>query len=251
MVYQNHGVVILGATSGLAQALLKILAAQGAALVLHGRSSEKLESLAKTYANLRVATVSGDITDPDLGARVWQALTEISETPVGLVSFVGVPGRIPEEEWTAEAFARLFAVNTAGPLLIARDWAIRMKAKGFSGNVVILSTMQAHYPFEGSLPYSLSKSALTQGIRILAKEFGARPPICFNGLAPGVNEAGMAKASIAKGKYKPYLERGIISRYGSTKDIAEAILFLLKPDLYMTGQILLMDGGLTLRRDIA
>jgi len=63
---------------------------------------------------------------------------------------------------------------------------------------------------------------------------------------PGVTEAGMAKASVASGKYERYLQEGAIPRYGKAEDVARAIRFLLEPDNYVTGQVLTVDGGLTL-----
>lgn len=69
-------------------------------------------------------------------------------------------------------------------------------------------------------------------------------------IAPGVNHAGMALESIQKGKYSKLLDQKIIPRYGQASDIAKLVSFLLDPDLYMTGQTILYDGGLTLRRDL-
>ena len=56
----------------------------------------------------------------------------------------------------------------------------------------------------------------------------------------------MAEASIASGKYAKYIDEGIISRYGRAEDVARAVRFFLEPDSYITGQVLTVDGGLTL-----
>ena len=64
--------------------------------------------------------------------------------------------------------------------------------------------------------------------------------------SPGVNQAGMAEASIASGKYTKYLEDDVIPRYGRAEDVACAVRFFLEPDNYITGQVLTVDGGLTL-----
>ena len=90
--------------------------------------------------------------------------------------------------------------------------------------------MQALYPFEGSFAYALSKSGLELGVQILAKDHG--PTLRINGIAPGVNQAGMALESIGKGKYQPYLDRHTIARYGRGDDVAKAVMFLLQPDVY-------------------
>jgi pteridine reductase len=65
-------------------------------------------------------------------------------------------------------------------------------------------------------------------------------------ICPGVNQAGMAEASIASGKYTKYLEDDVIPRYGRAEDVARAVRFFLEPDNYITGQVLTVDGGLTL-----
>ena len=58
----------------------------------------------------------------------------------------------------------------------------------------------------------------------------------------------MALASIASGKYDPFVESGVIPRFGYPEDIARAVWFFMTPDNYVTGQTLVVDGGLTLRR---
>jgi NAD(P)-dependent dehydrogenase (short-subunit alcohol dehydrogenase family) len=56
----------------------------------------------------------------------------------------------------------------------------------------------------------------------------------------------MAQASVASGKYDRYLKEGIVARFGRAEDIARAVRFFLEPDNYVTGQVLSVDGGITL-----
>jgi NAD(P)-dependent dehydrogenase (short-subunit alcohol dehydrogenase family) len=71
-----------------------------------------------------------------------------------------------------------------------------------------------------------------------------------NVVAPGVSMAGMALKSIQSGKYDSYVKDKIIPRFGRPEDVARAVRFFLEPDNYITGQVLTVDGGLTLRRGI-
>jgi NAD(P)-dependent dehydrogenase (short-subunit alcohol dehydrogenase family) len=57
----------------------------------------------------------------------------------------------------------------------------------------------------------------------------------------------MAQESVRSGKYDPFLDKKTIPRFGSPADVARAILFFLEPDNYLTGQVLTVDGGLTLK----
>jgi NAD(P)-dependent dehydrogenase (short-subunit alcohol dehydrogenase family) len=82
--------------------------------------------------------------------------------------------------------------------------------------------------------------------QILAKECRGPANIRVNVICPGVNQAGMAEASIAAGKYERYITDGMIPRYGRAEDVARAVRFFLEPDSYITGQVLTIDGGLTL-----
>jgi len=90
------------------------------------------------------------------------------------------------------------------------------------------------------------KAALLHAARILAKECRGKTNIRVNVIAPGVMAAGMAEVSIASGKYERYLADGVIPRYGQAADVARAVRFFLEPDNYVTGQVLSVDGGITL-----
>jgi 3-oxoacyl-[acyl-carrier protein] reductase len=103
--------------------------------------------------------------------------------------------------------------------------------------------MQAIGVFPGSTTYAAPKAALVHSAKILAKQWKVR----VNVVAPGVNEAGMAEQSVRSGKYNAYLEKQTIPRFGRPDDIARAILFFLEPDNYVTGQVLTVDGGLSLK----
>ena len=86
--------------------------------------------------------------------------------------------------------------------------------------------------------------------RLLAKEQGGPARVSVNVVAPGVTAAGMAEASIRAGKYDRFVKGGVVSRFGRPEDVTRAIRFFLQPDGYVTGQVLTVDGGLTLRRDL-
>jgi NAD(P)-dependent dehydrogenase (short-subunit alcohol dehydrogenase family) len=132
-------------------------------------------------------------------------------------------------------------VNFVGPVLLARDFA--SAAGDQDAAIVFISTMQAIGVFAASTVYAAPKAALTHTARILAKQWKIR----VNVVAPGVNSAGMARESVKNGKYDPFIEKNIIPRFGRPEDVTRAILFFLEPDNYVTGQVLAVDGGLTLK----
>jgi NAD(P)-dependent dehydrogenase (short-subunit alcohol dehydrogenase family) len=123
-----------------------------------------------------------------------------------------------------------------------------MESTAVGGSVVLLATMQALAVFPSSLNYAAPKAALVHAARILAQQWNhAR----VNVVAPGATTVGMATASVQSGKYDGHVASGAVSRFGRPEDVARAVRFFLEPDNYITGQIIAVDGGLTLRRDRA
>jgi 3-oxoacyl-[acyl-carrier protein] reductase len=197
----------------------------------------RAESLA---AELHAPAVGGDIAEDSVRARLIEAAQNAGEL-YGLAVLSGNPARIPVETATADDLLASMRVNFAGPVLLARDFAAALGDR--DGSIVLTSTMQGVGIFPGSTVYAAPKAALVHTAKILAKQWRTR----VNVVAPGVNNAGMAEQSVKSGKYAAFLERQLIPRYGNAEDVARAALFLLEPDNYITGQVLTVDGGLSLK----
>jgi len=231
-------VVLVGGAGGIGAASTELLAAEGARLTIGYRSrrdrATKLEKLGRI--------VQADITE----AAGRRALLDAAPEIYGLVVFAGDPSRAATAADLEPAMRRSMEVNYLGPILLAREAAERMKARGAPGAIVLISTMQAVALFPGSTAYAGAKIALLHAARILAKECRGPVNIRVNVISPGVIAAGMAEASIASGKYDRYRTEGSISRFGDPRDVARAVRFFLEPDNYVTGQALSVDGGLTL-----
>ena len=215
-------ILLAGGAGGLGSATADLLKAEGA----------HVEISSRTHG------IRADITVADDRKRLLDAVPKL----YGLVVFTGSPARGEMEE----AMRISHQVNYEGPILLAREATDRMRASGTQGAIVLFATMQAVALFPGSTVYAGEKAALLHAARILAKECRGPANIRVNVIAPGVMAAGMAEASIASGKYERYLQDGIIPRYGKAQDVARSVRFLLEPDNYVTGQVLSVDGGITL-----
>ena len=235
---RGREIVLAGGTGGLGAATAELLAAEGARLVLSYRSNA---ARAAAWAG-RATVLQADLASA--GDR--RNLLDAAPSLYGLAIFAGNPARVPDPSALEQAMARSWEINFAGPVLLAREAAARMRETSTPGAIVLLATMQAVAVFPGSTAYAAAKSALIQAARILARECRGPANIRVNVVAPGVTEAGMAEASIASGKYDRFLEEGIVPRFGRAEDVARAVRFLLEPDNYITGQVLSVDGGATL-----
>lgn len=235
-------VVVAGGTGGLGAATVALLASEGARLVVGYRANrERAEALERAMreqfaAELRL--VAGDIAEAGTRKKYLEAA---GGAPEAVAVFPGDAARVKAEELDREAMRRSLEANFVGPALLARELGAAME-QASGGSVVLLATMQAVAAFSGSLNYGPAKAALVHAARVLAKEWKR---VRVNVVAPGATVAGMAEASVSAGKYDSFVESGAIARFGRPEDVARAVRFFLEPDNYVTGQVLVVDGGLT------
>ena len=226
----GRDVIVVGGAGGIGSAVTELLASEGARVTSTYRSRP------------REGAIQVDITNPEDRRRLLDGVPGL----YGLVVMAGDPARAADASQVEDAMRRSHENNYLGPVMLAREAVERMKAAGTPGAVVLMSTMQAVALFPGSTTYAGAKAALAHAARILAKECRGPADIRVNVVSPGVTQAGMAEASIASGKYDRFLNDGVVPRFGRAIDVARAVRFFLEPDSYVTGQVLSVDGGLTL-----
>ena len=225
-------VLLAGGTGGLGSATALLLAQEGARLVLGYRGNRaRAQQVRDRLCQLGAAVelVEGDLGEPGAPEEYVRKATAFGPL-TGVAIFAGDPARGPAAspgEAEIERWQASWQTNFLGPYRLAQCSAQEMAAQKTAGSIVLVATMQAVAPFAQSAAYAAPKAALVHAARVLALEYGGTTNLCVNVVAPGVTTAGMAQASVASGKY----ER-----------------FLLEPDSYLTGQVITVDGGLTLRR---
>jgi 3-oxoacyl-[acyl-carrier protein] reductase len=241
---KGKAIILAGGSGGLGGAVAEAIAKQGGVPVIGYLSNRaRAENLAKTILEnygIPAPLVEGDILDAAVRERLIREARKAGEL-YGLVPLTGSPARVPIESATEADLMNSMRLNFAGPVLLARDFAAAVGDGDAS--IVFVATMQAVGVFPGSTVYAAPKAALVHTARILAKQWKIR----VNVVAPGVNNAGMAAESVRSGKYDSFIQRHVIPRFGQPEDVAQAILLLLRPDSYITGQLLAVDGGLSLR----
>lgn len=238
--------LVTGSTSGIGEAIARRLSAEGYALVVHSRSSaEKGHALA---AELGTAVyVQADLADD--AARVdlvRQAVARWGRLDL-LVNNAGLSRVIPHADLMAASPAvwhELHEVNVVAPfrLVAEAEPALRDAARrGRPGCVINVSSHAGVRPKGASIPYAASKAALNHLTRLLAVSLA--PDIRVNAVAPGLVDTPMtADWTAAQTMWR---ERSPMRRAAKPADIAQAV-FLLAASDYLTGEILLSDGGLNL-----
>jgi NAD(P)-dependent dehydrogenase (short-subunit alcohol dehydrogenase family) len=247
-----EGKVILvpGGTGGLGACLVALLLSEGAVPVAGYRSNRARAELVKASLESKlggtVHLVEGDLREEAVRSHYLEETSRLTGSIDGMACFVGDPARVPSEGLTAGDLARSCENNFIAPVLLAKAVGEFMIAGKVHGGLVLLSTMQGVGVFESSLNYAAPKAALIHACRILAKQWSGHS-VQINVVAPGATIAGMAASSVNSGKYDRYIEQGTVSRFGRPEDVARAVRFLLEPDCYITGQVLLVDGGMSLK----
>jgi NAD(P)-dependent dehydrogenase (short-subunit alcohol dehydrogenase family) len=243
-------VVVAGGTGGLGAATVALLAREGAHLIIGYRENReragKLSGAIEKQFGEKLTLVDGDIGEAEVRRKYLEAAAKIGAPLAGAAIFPGDPARVAWQDLDRESLLASLEKNYVGPVLLARDLGDAMEKSPHGGSVVLLATMQALAVFPSSLNYAAPKAALVHAAQILAQHWNR---VRVNVVAPGATLAGMAAASIQSGKYDRHIAGGAIARFGRPEDVARAVRFFLEPDNYITGQALVVDGGLTLRRD--
>lgn len=238
--------LVTGSTSGIGVAIARRLSRDGFAVVLHSRSSvETGHALARELG--AAAYVQADLAnDEDRTRLVREALAVWGRLDV-LVNNAGISRVIPHADMAAarpELWHEMYEVNVIAPfrLIAEAQPALReAAARGKPGCVVNVSSHAGVRPKGASIPYAATKAALNHVTRLLALSLA--PDIRVNAVAPGLVDTPLtADWTQAQQLWK---ERAPMGRAASPEDIAQVVSMLVASD-YLTGEILLSDGGLNL-----
>jgi 2-hydroxycyclohexanecarboxyl-CoA dehydrogenase len=238
--------VVLGAANrdNMGQIIARKLSAEGAKVVVAGRAPEALDELAVEIGGLAVSRC--DITSEDDLARL---ATQAVERFGGLDIAVNATGwglLKPFLDTTREEIERMVALQLTGAMLFYQSM-LRVMRDG--GSLIQISSATALIMLEDHAAYMGTKAGADHVIRCIANEFGHRG-IRANSVAPGFTVTPMTgKASTTPGLIEAFTREYPLGRVGTSEDIAEAVAWLASDACFMTGQVLQVNGGLTLRRN--
>jgi NAD(P)-dependent dehydrogenase (short-subunit alcohol dehydrogenase family) len=237
--------IVTGASSGLGVAFATALAEAGADVVLAARRADRLEATraAVEAAGRRGLAVRTDVSLPGDCHRLVEAAIEAFGHVDVLVNNAGVGTAVPATRETPEEFRQVIDVNLNGCYWMAQECARVMRPGASIVNVAsVLGLTTAGLP---QAAYSASKAGLIGLTRDLAQQWTGRKGIRVNALAPGFFQTEMTD-QYADDYVAGQLSRVLAGRWGEGPELAAALVFLVSDaGSYVTGQTLVVDGGLT------
>lgn len=239
-------VIVTGASSGLGVSFAQAFAEAGADLVLGARRVEKMADTAALVesAGGRVHACQTDVADTEQCQRlVDAAISEFGRVDV-LINNAGVGTAVPASRETPGEFQSVLEVNLNGSYWMAQACARVMGSGSSIINIAsVLGLTTAGLP---QAAYSASKAAVIGLTRDLAQQWSGRKGIRVNALAPGFFVSEMTD-ELKPGYLDSLMPRIVMGRLGDAAELAATAVWLASPaGGYVTGQTIVVDGGLTI-----
>jgi NAD(P)-dependent dehydrogenase (short-subunit alcohol dehydrogenase family) len=239
--------IVTGTSRGLGQYFARALARAGADLVLTSRTRESLAPFEAEIKALGRRAVSLELDVRDQGSI--ERMAAEAEAAFGqihiLVNNAGCNRRKPALDVTWEDWNTILDTNLRGTFFVAQAVGRRMIAKRY-GRIVNIGSVTSVAGYAGLAPYGASRGGVRQLTMSLADDWG-RHGVTVNCLAPGWFRTEQNKALYENQEWVDYLvDRIPVKRPGQPHDLDGAVVFLAsEASRYVTGQTLLVDGGIS------
>lgn len=233
--------IVTGSSSGIGERTAQRLSALGAAVVVNSANSVEAGQAVAAALPGESLYVQADISDKDQGQALLDATIERFGKLDLLVNNAGWTTVVPHgdlDALTDEIFMKTFEVNVFGTWFLTKAAMPLLRQSG-DGHVVNITSVAGVRPVGSSIAYSMTKAALNQMTRLLAKSHG---PVRVNAVAPGLvatpwtSDWDTLHAGVAA--------MAPLHRSATPDDCAEAVLALVR-NKYVTGEVFVVDGGMT------
>ncbi len=243
MVLQGRVALVTGAGRRLGRALAQALATRGMAVGLHYHaSSEGAEELRDEIrrGGGRAACFPGDLRDPAVAQGLApQVVAEFGQLDV-LVNSAAVMHRLRFEETTPQQWDDILNLNLRSVFFCTQGAAEALRRA--RGRVVNLADLAGLEPWPGFAVHSVSKAGVVMLTRVLARSLA--PEVTVNAIAPG---AVLVPEDYDAEERKRLARAAPLGRLGHPDDVVAALLYLLEGGDFVTGEVLVVDGGRLLR----
>ena len=238
--------IVTGVAGGIGKASALALAKSGYEIVGMGRRESPDLS---DFDRFDITYISGDVSSPADRKKLLDTAVSFGEIAV-LVNVAGVAPKVRRDllEMTEESYDYVMGINTKGTLFLTQAVANEMIKAGKGGAIVNISSCSAYTSSVNRGEYCISKAGLSMITKLFADRLSGEG-ITVNEICPGIISTDMTSG--VKDKYDKLIADGLVplGRWGQPDDIAKAVLALCDGTLgYMTGESLILDGGMHIRR---
>lgn len=235
---------VTGASSGLGQRAAVALAAAGARVVGVARRVEALNEWAEATGD-RASAVVADLAQRDEISDIADRVAAAFGPPDIVVHAAGINTRQVADEVTPQGWDVTMDLNLAAPFFLSQAFVPAMKAKGW-GRIVNFASLQTSRAFPGGISYGASKAGIGQLTRAMAEAW-SRHGINANAIGPGFFPTELTGPIFSDpDRAARNAAQTCIGRNGALADMDGPLLFLCSDaSAYVTGQVLMVDGGYT------
>lgn len=250
--------LITGGSRGIGFGIAKELAQNNFDLTINGTRTEgEVENVLKQLKNFGgdIIYCKGNIASANDRKNILQQIKDHFGKLHVLVNNAGIAPKERKDvlEATEESFDDVLGVNLKGPYFVmqhAANWMIAQKKQDqeYKGCIINITSVSATAASVNRGEYCISKAGLSMGTQLFAVRLGEFDIPVFE-VQPGVIHSDMTSA--VKEKYDKMIEAGLClqKRWGEPEDVGKVVASLAKGDfMYSTGQIFMVDGGLTVQR---
>ena len=235
--------MVTGASSGIGRAIAIECSKMGAQLLICGRNRERLDEVCSLLEGEGHQCFVGDLTQD---SAIKELIAEVDQLD-GCVFSAGRGLTLPFQFATREKFDEIFSINFFSPVELLR-LLVKKKKFHLNSSIVFVDSIGGTRIFSiGSAVYGSSKAALLSIVKFCAKELAPKK-IRVNSVNPGmVNTPLIRRGTLTEEQLKEDMEKYPLKRYGEPEDIAYGVIYLLSDaSSWVTGQALVIDGGITI-----
>lgn len=240
--------LITGGASGIGESITRVLAAEGAHILVNYRSSEEKAKRLKEELESEGATIALFKADVSVFAEA-KALVDKTIEIYGRINILVLNAGITRDgllmRMDEEAFDDVIATDLKGVWNVSRH-AVKPLMKSGYGRIITIASVAGILGNAGQTNYSAAKAGVIGLTKALARECASRG-VTANAIAPGLIESPMTDG--LSDEIKASFQKTIpLNRFGRGEDVAKAVLFLASEDAsYVTGTTIAVDGGMTMR----